>query len=103
MTAVDAQPLNALNGHSFTAPDMAANTTAQVASRIVISGLNFIMNDDIRGQGACTKQNSRGVNAFPVDAVQDPLPSASAPAIFGDVFRLMDGEYPHPDSSEKLL
>lgn len=101
MTAVDAPPLNVFNGHSFTAPNMATNTTAQVASRIVISALNFIMNDDIRGQGTCKKQNSRGVNAFPVDAVQDPLPSASA--IFGDIFRLMDGEYPHPDSSEKLL
>ena len=101
MTAVEAQPLNVLNGHSFTVPNMAANTTAQVAIRIVISGLDFIMNDDIRGQGACTKQNRKDVNAFPVDAVQDPLPSASA--ILGDVFRLMDGEYPHSDSSEKLI
>jgi hypothetical protein len=101
MTAVEAQPLNVLNGHSFTAPNRAATTTAAVASRILICGLNFIVNDDIRGQGASTKQNSRGVYAFPVDAVQDPLPSATV--IVGDLCRSMDGEYPHPNSTEKLI
>lgn len=51
------------------------------------------------GRGPVAKQNSRGVYAFPVEAVQGTVPSA----IVGDVCISMDGEYLHPDLTEKLL
>ena len=66
--AVDAQSLIVFNVHSFTAPMMAANPAAPVASLIVVCELNFIVNDDIRGQVDQPSQKQRvypaGVSKF---------------------------------------
>jgi len=56
---VEAQSLIVFKVHSFTAPMMAVNPAAPVASLIVVCGLSFIVNDDIRGQFEESRQKQR--------------------------------------------